>query len=50
MEVFEVEALVLGARLYKRIGGQVLNVLSSVVMPIHKVDYYDEEEIRRKGA
>jgi phosphate uptake regulator len=38
-------ALVLGARYYKRIGGHVLNVLSSVVMPVHKVDYYDEKEV-----
>ena len=38
-------ALVLGARFYKRIGGHVLNVLSSVVMPLHKVDYYDEDDI-----
>ncbi|HEY5644504.1 MAG TPA: PhoU domain-containing protein [Pseudomonadales bacterium] len=38
-------ALVLGARYYKRIGGHVLNLLSAVVMPLHKVDYYDEDEI-----
>ena len=38
-------ALVLAARYYKRISGHVLNVLSSVVMPLHKVDYYDEDEI-----
>ena len=38
-------SLVLGVRYYKRIGGHVLNVLSSVVMPLHKVDYYDEDEI-----
>ena len=25
--------------------GHVLNVLSSVVMPLHKIDYYDEDEI-----
>jgi hypothetical protein len=23
----------------------VLNVLSSVVMPLHKIDYYDEDEV-----
>ena len=40
-------ALVLGTRYYKRIGGHVLNVLSSVVMPLHKVDYYDEDEIQK---
>jgi len=38
-------ALVLGVRYYKRIGGHLLNVLSSVVMPLHKIDYYDEKEI-----
>jgi phosphate uptake regulator len=41
-------ALVLGTRYYKRIGGHVLNVLSSIVMPIHKIDYYDEDEIPTK--
>ncbi len=35
-------AIVLGARYYKRIGAHVLNILSSVVMPLHKVDYYDK--------
>ena len=35
-------AVVLGARYYKRIGKHVLNVLSSVVMPLHKLDYYDD--------
>jgi len=43
-------ALVLGARYYKRIGGHVLNVLSSVVMPVHKVDYYDEDEVPESVA
>jgi phosphate uptake regulator len=38
-------AVVLGTRFYKRIGGHVLNVLSSVVMPLHKLDYYDEKAI-----
>ncbi len=38
-------ALVLGARYYKRISGHVLNVLTAVVMPLHKMDYYDEDEI-----
>ena len=43
-------ALVLGARYYKRIGGHLLNVLSSVVMPLHKVDYYDEDEVKQVSA
>ncbi len=38
-------ALILGARFYKRIAKHVLNVLSSVVMPLHKLDYYDEDAI-----
>jgi phosphate uptake regulator len=35
-------SLVLGARYYKRIESHLLNVLSGVVMPLHKLDYYDE--------
>ncbi len=38
-------AVVLSTRHYKRIGGHVLNILSSVVMPLHKLDYYDEDSI-----
>ena len=38
-------AVVMGTRFYKRIGAHVLNILSSVVMPLHKLDYYDEDEI-----
>ena len=38
-------ALALGTRYYKRVGGHVLNVLSGVVMPLHKIDYYDEDEM-----
>lgn len=40
-----VTALVLGARFYKRIGGHLLNILSSVTMPLHKLDYYDEKHL-----
>jgi phosphate uptake regulator len=42
-------ALVLGVRYYKRISGHLQNVLSSVVMPLHKLDYYDEDEITNAG-
>ena len=45
-----IAGLVLGARYYKRIGGHVLNVLSSVVMPLHKIDYFDEDEVPEKSA
>ncbi|UCG86729.1 MAG: hypothetical protein JSW71_23010 [Gemmatimonadota bacterium] len=38
-------AAVLGARYYKRIGGHALNVLSGVVMPLHKLDYFDEDDL-----
>lgn len=38
-------AMALGTRYYKRIGGHLLNILSSVVMPLHKVDYYDEDSL-----
>ena len=40
-------AMVLGARFYKRIEAHVLNLLSGVVMPLHKLDYYDENAVRR---
>ena len=36
-------ALALGARYYKRIGAHIVNLLTSVVMPIHKLDYFDED-------
>lgn len=38
-------AVVLAARFYKRIAAHLLNVLSAVVMPLHKLDYYDENAI-----
>lgn len=38
-------ALTLGCRYYKRIGGHLLNLLSSVVMPLHKVDYFDQDAV-----
>ena len=34
-------AYILGTRYYKRINAHVLNVLSSVVMPLDKVDYFE---------
>ena len=43
-------AMVLGTRYYKRIGGHVLNVLSGVTMPLHKVDYYDEDAVTGEHA
>lgn len=37
--------LVLGARYYKRIQSHLMNILSGVVMPLHKLDYYDESAL-----
>ena len=37
--------MVLGTRYYKRIESHLLNVLSGVVMPLHKLDYYDERAV-----
>lgn len=38
-------AVVLGTRYYKRIAAHLLNILSSLVMPLHKLDFYDEDEV-----
>lgn len=38
-------SLVLGARYYKRIGSHVGNMLSGIVMPLHKLDYFDEDQL-----
>lgn len=35
--------LVLGMRFYKRIVAHLVNVLTGVVQPLHKLDYYDED-------
>ncbi|RMH40692.1 MAG: hypothetical protein D6689_12995 [Deltaproteobacteria bacterium] len=35
--------LTLGARYYKRIDAHLLNLLSSLIMPLHKLDYFDED-------
>jgi len=39
--------LTLATRYYQRIAGHVLNLLSSVVMPLHKLDYYDEDDLAK---
>lgn len=38
----------LTARFYKRIGAHLSNVATAVVMPLHKVDYFDETELRSR--
>lgn len=42
-----VASMVLAARFYSRVAGHTLNMLSSVVMPLHKLDYYDEKDIAK---
>lgn len=37
--------LTLGIRFYKRVVGHLLNLLSSVIMPLHKLDYFDESAL-----
>jgi phosphate uptake regulator len=39
----EATRAVLGARFYKRIEAHLLNLLSGILMPLHKLDYYDED-------
>ena len=38
-------SMVLLTRFYKRVGGHLMNILSGVLMPVHKVDFYDERVI-----
>lgn len=40
--------MVLATRYYKRIEGHLLNILSGVVMPLHKLDYYDERAVEMR--
>jgi phosphate transport system protein len=35
--------LAVGARFYKRIAAHQLNILSSLIMPLHKLDYFDDK-------
>ena len=42
-------SMVLGTRYYKRIESHLLNILSGVVMPLHKLDYYDEAVLDTAG-
>lgn len=37
--------LTLGTRFYKRIDAHILNLMSSLLMPLHKLDYYDEKAV-----
>ncbi|HSG50222.1 MAG TPA: hypothetical protein VLA43_20515, partial [Longimicrobiales bacterium] len=42
--------LVLGTRYYKRVCSHLMNILSGVVMPLHKLDYFDEDALPLKEA
>ena len=45
----EIVSLTLATQYYKRIAGHILNVLSSVVVPLHRLDYYDEKDMLKQG-
>lgn len=44
----QVVAYTLAARYYKRIAAHLGNVASSLVMPLHKLDYFDEDYLPHK--
>ena len=41
--------ITIGTRFYKRMESHLLNLLSSVLMPLHKLDYYDEKALSGEG-
>ena len=41
--------ITMAARFYKRLGGHQLNILTSVFMPLHKLDYVDDESPTSRG-
>ena len=43
----ETTAMVLLTRFYKRLGGHAMNIISSVIMPVHKVDFHDEKSMEK---
>ena len=43
-------SMVLLTRFHKRLSSHLSNILSSVVMPVHKVDYFDEKEVEKEAA
>lgn len=44
--VTQTTSLVLLTRFHKRLCGHVMNILSSMVMPLHKVDFFDAQEVQ----
>ena len=43
--VTQTTSMVLLTRFHKRLCGHVMNILSSMVMPLHKVDFFDAREL-----
>ncbi len=50
MDAATTAALILGARYYKRTNGHLLNVYSGVVVPLDKVDYFDDSSVVQSYA
>lgn len=48
MESGPTTALVLITRFYKRLNAHATNILSAILMPVHKIDYFDEEALDRE--
>ena len=45
----EVTSLLLLTRYHKRVAGHLANILSSVVFPVHQMDFMDDEADQPKG-
>jgi phosphate transport system protein len=43
-------SIALAARYYKRIEAHFSNLLSSLIMPLHKLDFFDEKELEEPNA
>ncbi|MDH3592475.1 MAG: hypothetical protein OER88_11380, partial [Planctomycetota bacterium] len=46
-ETTQPAATVLCYRYYKRVLGHLLNIVTSIVVPIDRLDYYDEDKATR---
>jgi phosphate transport system protein len=42
-------SMVLLCRFHKRLSSHLSNILSSVVMPVHKVDYFDQDYVEKES-
>lgn len=43
-------SILLAVRYYLRISGHALNIVSSVVVPLHRLDYYSEKDLEKLSA